>query len=521
MISTAAVLRLSLWTTYNNRTTTKTSRKLKQQLPRRHLRNYKLLHELSFFFFLFLVNVPNNNMAWRVALIPSTRRTGALMRALAFDSAARSVSSWKNSAAPSKRMMTSLLFSVPQYRRPTIRNVRLLSPLWLDAVNGDSFSTSFSSSTTSTPPTSFDETPLGSKGRFLLKGLDVYSVPASGDGHPLAVYGIQSTSIPQQQQRQQPKRQPILLLHGRTWSAVPVYHLHPEGWADRQPSNDDGENESSLESSTEPKSSSSSSRSLMEALWQAGLQPYCMDFRGFGGTPYDTSTGYVEPNRCVEDTETVLEWIAQRHGVVQNGGSWQDINHELPALLGWSQGALIAQLVAQRAHNAATIGSSVGRPHQQHQQFLSKLILYGSIYDPLVRYPREPLYTMSKPNRTIVTNTFDDAIEDFTLEGSIPPEAARQFAYAALITDPIKAQWRHLYQFNNCDPARIVHLPTLVIAGDQDPYAPLHVQQELFANLGRGSDRTWSILADCDHAVHLLEGRHRMITTVVSFVLNG
>lgn len=414
---------------------------------------------------------------------------------------------------------TTLLFSVPQYRRPTILNVRVLSPLRLDAVNGDSLSSSFSTSTTSTPPTSFDETPLGSKGRFLLKGLDVYSVPASGDGHPLAVYGIQSTSLPQQQQ---PKRQPILLLHGRTWSAVPVYHLHPEGWADRQHSNDNGEKETSLGSLTEPRSSSSSSsRSLMEALWQAGLQPYCMDFRGFGGTPYDTSTGYVEPNRCVEDTETVLEWIAQRHGIVQNGGSSQDSNHELPALLGWSQGALIAQLVAQRAHTAATMGSSPGRPQQQHQQLLSKLILYGSIYDPLVRYPREPLYTMSKPNRTIVTNTFDDAIEDFTLEGSIPPEAARQFAYAALITDPIKAQWRHLYQFNNCDPARIVHLPTLVIAGDQDPYAPLHVQQELFANLGRGSDRTWSILADCDHAVHLLEGRHRMITTVVSFVLNG
>jgi len=47
----------------------------------------------------------------------------------------------------------------------------------------------------------------------------------------------------------------------------------------------------------------------------------------------------------------------------------------LPALLGWSQGALVAQLVAQKS------------PH-----LLSKLVLYGSIYDPLVRHPRRPLY---------------------------------------------------------------------------------------------------------------------------------
>jgi pimeloyl-ACP methyl ester carboxylesterase len=61
----------------------------------------------------------------------------------------------------------------------------------------------------------------------------------------------------------------------------------------------------------------------------------------------------------------------------------------------------------------------------------------------------------------------------------------------------------------------------LQVAGDQDPYSSLHVQQELFSNLGRGSDRTWSILADADHAVHLLEGRHRFTDVVASFILNG
>jgi pimeloyl-ACP methyl ester carboxylesterase len=59
------------------------------------------------------------------------------------------------------------------------------------------------------------------------------------------------------------------------------------------------------------------------------------------------------------------------------------------------------------------------------------------------------------------------------------------------------------------------------VVGDQDPYAPLHVQQELFANLGRGSDRTFSILSDADHAVHLLEGRSRFVNVVTSFIMNG
>ncbi len=64
---------------------------------------------------------------------------------------------------------------------------------------------------------------------------------------------------------------------------------------------------------------------------------------------------------------------------------------------------------------------------------------------------------------TDVENTFDAAVEDFTIEGTIPPKAAMNFAEAALLSDPIKAQWKHLYQFNNCDPG-MVHVPTLVVS---------------------------------------------------------
>ena len=388
----------------------------------------------------------------------------------------------------------------------------------------------------------FHDTPLGKNGMHLLDGLDHYTVYANDDGHPLSVYGIQSEPIPTttgsstttttpNQEASIPTRKPILLLHGRTWSSVPVYHLLGGPFTKIQESQE--------------------SRSLMEALLAKGLQPYCMDFRGFGGTHMDT-TQCVEPYRCVQDAETVLQWIQQRHSSAATTATTtveEHTNHlpgnesnphshsshnicndetAIPALLGWSQGALVAQLVAQRnfhpLHPTITTTSSMAKP------LLSKLILYGSIYDPLVRYPREPLYvssnhSSSKQKESTTTrpsqwNTYDAAIEDFTVEGTIPPEPARLFAEAALLSDPVKVVWKNLYQFNNCDPAR-VHVPCLVIAGDQDPYAPLHVQQELFCNLARASDRTWSILSGSDHACHLLDGRDRLINTVVSFVMNG
>jgi pimeloyl-ACP methyl ester carboxylesterase len=350
---------------------------------------------------------------------------------------------------------------------------------------------------------SIANTPLGPSnedGASLLNGLDVYEVPSNMDGHPLSVYGINSQQVDVDTCR---KRRPILLCHGRTWSAVPVYHLL---------------------------GSKPGSRSLMESLWDTeSLQPYMMDFRGFGGTPRD-ATGEVTPHTCVHDVESVLQWVAKKHKISMdkikavstkdNRPDHDCATCDMPALLGWSQGALVTQLVAQRS-----------------PQLMSKLVLYGSIYDPLVRYPRAPLYAFAtlrpdlphakgEADRATAAaerpmgNTYDAAIEDFTIEGTIAPEPARQFAHAALLADPLKAKWSSLHEFNNVDPAR-VHVPTLVMAGDQDPYAPLRVQQELFCNLGRGADRSWTILSGADHAVHLLDnGRENFVNILKNFVEN-
>ena len=304
----------------------------------------------------------------------------------------------------------SVAFSV---MRSTKRVVEVVPPLHIRWMSS-------SSSTFTTQDLSIQNTTLGSdEGKVLLDGLDVYSVPASADGHPLAVYGINSSDNDKKDDDDDMKRPPILLLHGRTWSSIPVYHLL--GGSNR--------NNGSVDSSSE----GDSSRSLMEALYDAGLQPYAMDFRGFGGTPRD-ATGFVDPKRCVADTETVLKFI---HNSCRG---------KMPTLLGWSQGALVAQLVAQKS------------PH-----LLSKLTLYGSIYNPNIFYPRNPLYIEQDDQiPSNIINTYDAAIEDFTIEGSIPPETAKSFAKAALITDPIKAQWNYLHEFNNCDPARVL-VPTLLV----------------------------------------------------------
>ena len=334
------------------------------------------------------------------------------------------------------------------------------------------------------------QTPLGKESAsHLLKGLDVYTIYSDDERkHPLSLYGINSKDITSGDNQ---NRRPILLLHGRTWSSVPVYHL--------------------LGGQGETTQGGHKSRSLMESLYNKGLQPYALDFRGFGGTPPDESN-VVTPNTCVFDVGYALDFITKKHDSHQRGNqgtqeSHGSQHHHLPVLLGWSQGALVAQLFAQKS-----------------PQLISKLVLYGSIYDPLVSYPPIPLYvngTDSSTKNDRMENTFNAAIEDFTIEGSIPPEPATKFAQAALLSDPYKAHWSYLSQFNNLDPAR-VSVPTLVVAGDQDPYAPIRVQASLFENLGRGADRTWSIIADADHAVHLLDdGRDRFINLVTSFVENS
>jgi pimeloyl-ACP methyl ester carboxylesterase len=398
-----------------------------------------------------------------------------------------------------RRRFTSVVLNVQQSK----------SPAFLSNMSNRHLDKRMKRTIATTSSLSIADTALGkgSEAAALLDGLEVYTVPSLADRHPLTVYGMKpgntTDSVPNGNTIH--RRRPILLLHGRTWSSVPVYHLL--GGPNRREKGEE-------------------SRSLMDALFHTQkLQPYCMDFRGFGGTPAD-ETRKVTPHTCVADVESVLQWISSQHGLrwlpeeecsYDSASEQEEARRvqrktcekcEMPVLLGWSQGALIAQLVAQK-----------------DPALLSQLILYGSIYDPLVRYPRAPLYAQTSDldrnsSNEGVKNTYDAAIEDFTIEGSIPKDPAKQFARAALLCDPIKVRWSSLHELNNVDPAR-VHVPTLVVAGDQDPYCPLRAQQELFCNLGRGADRCWNILSGSDHAIHLLDARARFVQIVENFTEIG
>jgi pimeloyl-ACP methyl ester carboxylesterase len=206
-------------------------------------------------------------------------------------------------------------------------------------------------------------------------------------------------------------------------------------------------------------------------------------FFGFGGTPPDAKK-FVEPYKCVAEVERVLKRIMDRHGIDRHD------QKDAPAVLGWSQGALIAQLVAKSI-----------RPS------ISRGILAGSIYNPRVTSPPETIYYRVKSDIETIKNHNEVAEKVFHYPRD---KTAQQFAEAAMISDPHTAIWRHMSQFNDVDPQR-VHLPTLIITGEQDSYSPVQAQIDLYSNLCRGADRMLCILADADHAAHLLDSRERAL----------
>ncbi|KAL9181989.1 hypothetical protein ACHAXT_012332 [Thalassiosira profunda] len=319
---------------------------------------------------------------------------------------------------------------------------------------------------------------------------------AADDGHPLRLYSRAPRDGGDGAQSQSQGRS-ILLLHGRTWSSQPVFDLRT--------SDDDAKRQSTLQS-----------------LADLGFHAYALDFRGFGETPRDcggadgNKGGYTTPHRCVADVKCAIDWIAARHPGPNSDGPTDGpaeenvlgledptVTSPRPALLGWSQGALVAQMYAQK-HGPGT---------------LSDLVLFGSIFDPKVIYPRKPLYDplgnliagrdAAKPPAPELPNPIEATLEDFTLPGTICDEAALTFSSLALAVDPIKAQWDDLHEFNACNPA-LVHVPTLVIAGAQDPYVSWDAQRELFERLGT-EDRAMCVLPGCDHAAHILKARKMFV----------
>ena len=90
------------------------------------------------------------------------------------------------------------------------------------------------------------------------------------DGHPIALWEKSAAGA----------SEAILLVHGRTWSALPDFDLQVEG----------------------------EELSLMDGLVAEGYAVYAVDLRGYGATPRD-DTEWLTPNRAADDVAIIVAWI--------------------------------------------------------------------------------------------------------------------------------------------------------------------------------------------------------------------
>lgn len=265
------------------------------------------------------------------------------------------------------------------------------------------------------------------------------------DDHPVSVWSRVAN----------PPKHTILLVHGRTWSALPDFDLQtPE-----------------------------QNRSIMRALANYGFATYAIDLRGYGATPRNAD-GWNTPNQAANDVAQVLQWIAQRHPRLNK-----------PVLLGWSMGSVVAQLTAQ-----------------QHSDLISDLILYGYPRDPAATASIPP--TPSTAPREI--NTRERAIGDFISPQITSQSLVDAYVMAALKADPIRADWKQLEDYRALNPT-LVKNPTLLIHGERDPLTPMAAQSHMFMSLGN-PDKQWVVLAGGDHAAMLEDTQAAFIAAIHAFV---
>jgi len=247
----------------------------------------------------------------------------------------------------------------------------------------------------------------------------------------------------------------ILFVHGRTWSARPDFDLQVPG---------------------EP-------RSMLEAFAARGYAAYAVDLRGYGATPRDPS-GWTTFNQSAADVAAVLGWIHD-----------QAPSLPAPALFGWSRGSSVSQLVAQ-----------------QWPARMSALVVIGYWLDPDSTFA--PDTTHGTPG--VVKNTAEAAASDFIMPGVIDDRVKQAYVQQALAADPNLAQWWKLDELSALNPA-LVHVPTLLLQGEHDPYAPTPANARFFTRLGT-ADREWVMIAGADHAALLETTQPVVIEATIGFL---
>jgi pimeloyl-ACP methyl ester carboxylesterase len=270
-----------------------------------------------------------------------------------------------------------------------------------------------------------------------------YNVMA--DDHPIALW----------EKRAEGATEAVLLVHGRTWSALPDFDLQVEG----------------------------EDLSLMDGLVEAGYAVFAVDLRGYGETPRD-GTGWLTPNRAADDVAIVISWIADR-------ARWDSKPH----LFGWSMGSTISQLMVQR-----------------HPDLVSSLTLFGYWRDDDMDEPADE--PGIEPLRE--TNTAEAAASDFITSGSISQNAIDTYVSVSLEADPVRVDLKSLDHYNVLDGSKI-DVPTLVIAGEFDPLAAAENQAKLFIRLATGHKQYVSVPGG-DHAAFLETPRAYFIHELVGFL---
>jgi alpha-beta hydrolase superfamily lysophospholipase len=263
------------------------------------------------------------------------------------------------------------------------------------------------------------------------------------DGHSVSVW-VKRPARP---------RGTILLVHGRTWSALPNFDLQVEG----------------------------ESRSIMDAFVDRGYATYAIDNRGYGATPRDP-TGWLTPSRAARDIAFILRWISTRE------------NKQLPVLLGYSRGAVMSLLTAQR-----------------YPETMSRLVLYALVRDIDEKTP--PTEVAEPPRQR---TTAEMAASDFVTPGAAPQAVIDAYVRQALASDPIRVDWRDEHEWNALDPSK-VRVPTLILQGALDPRANRANDMKIFSRLGT-LDRTLVVLPAADHAAHVENVQGEWVDAIVRFI---
>jgi alpha-beta hydrolase superfamily lysophospholipase len=265
------------------------------------------------------------------------------------------------------------------------------------------------------------------------------------DGHPMALW----------QKSPSKTRAVVLLLHGRTYSALPDFDLQVAG----------------------------ENLSFMDRLTDLGFTVYALDGRGYGDTPRDSS-GWLTPDRAVRDAIAAIEWIKNKES---------DNIH----LYGWSYGSMMAQLVAQR------------RP-----KLLASIMLFGYPFDPDRHVKDKNVEYPSDPSRQL--NTAEHAASDFIVADTISNKAIQAYVDQALVADPIRVDFKNLHEWAEMDASKVT-VPTLLMQAEHDPLAATPLQLNLFTKIPTAK-KWWVVLANGDHAALLESSSAEMLRAMNAFM---